>query len=80
MMTEKEGAMRYFVKFNNYGKAIKLYRFEVQEERILEEFWTDQGWQWDVNALIVGYLTIGEPDLEEVPEEHAKQNFLDAFQ
>ena len=67
--------MRYFVKFNNYGKAIKLYRFEVQEERILEEIWNDQEWIWDADALIVGYLTIGEPDLDEVSEDYAKQNF-----
>lgn len=71
--------MRYFAKIDSNNKAIRLYRFEVQEERILEEFWTDQGWQWDVNALIVGYLTIGEPDLDEVPEDYAKQNFPDAF-
>ena len=71
--------MRYFAKIDSNNEAIRLYRFEVQEERILEEFWTDQGWQWDVNALIVGYLTIGEPDLDEVPEEYVKQNFPDAF-
>ena len=80
MMTKKEGAMRYFVKFSNYGKAIKLYRFEVQTEQILEEIWNDQEWIWDADALIVGYLTIGEPDLDEVPENYAKQNFPDAFQ
>ena len=71
--------MRYFAKIDSNNEAIRLYRFEVQEERILEEFWTDQGWQWDVNALIVGYLTIGEPDLDEVPEDYARQNFPDAF-
>ena len=72
--------MRYFAKIDSNNEAIRLYRFEVQEERILEEFWSDQGWQWDVNALIVGYLTIGEPDLDEVPEDYARQNFPDAFQ
>ena len=71
--------MRYFAKIDSNNEAIRLYRFEVQEERILEEFWSDQGWQWDVNALIVGYLTIGEPDLDEVPEDYARQNFPDAF-
>ena len=57
MMTEKEGAMRYFVKFNNYGKAIKLYRFEVQEERILEEIWNDQEKLEDVTEAICEHIS-----------------------
>ena len=67
--------MRYFAKIDSNNKAIRLYRFEVQEERILEEIWNDQEWIWDADALIVGYLTIGEPDLDEVSEDYAKQNF-----
>ena len=71
--------MRYFTKFDSQGVAYRLYRFEVQETKILEEFWTPEGWQHDRDARIVGYLSIGEPDLDEIHDVQAKSLFPEAF-
>ena len=71
--------MRYFTRFDGQGVAYRLYRFEVQEKKILEEFWTPEGWQHDKDARIVGYLSIGEPDLDEISDAHAQNLFPQAF-
>lgn len=71
--------MRYFTKLNSDGSAHSLYRFEVQEKKILEEYWTPKGWQHDQDARIVGYLSIAEPDLDEISEEFALKLFPQAF-
>jgi hypothetical protein len=71
--------MRYFTKLHNDGTAHSLYRFEVQEKKILEEYWTSKGWQHDQDARIVGYLSIAEPDLDEISEAHAQSLFPQAF-
>lgn len=71
--------MRYFTKLHNDGTDHSLYRFEVQEKKILEEYWTSKGWQHDQDARIVGYLSIAEPDLDEISEAHAQRLFPQAF-
>lgn len=71
--------MRYFTKLHSDGTAHSLYRFEVQEKKILEEYWTPKGWQHDQDARIVGYLSIAEPDLDEISEAHAQSLFPQAF-
>lgn len=71
--------MRYFTKLQSDGSAYSLYRFEVQEKKILEEYWTPKGWQHDQDARIVGYLSIAEPDLDEISEAHAQSLFPQAF-
>ena len=71
--------MRYFTKLHSDGTANSLYRFEVQEKKILEEYWTPKGWQHDQDARIVGYLSIAEPDLDEISEAHAQSLFPQAF-
>lgn len=71
--------MRYFTRFNNDGTAHRLYRFQVQEKKILEEYWTPKGWQQDQDARVVGYLSIAEPDLDEISEAHAQTLFPQAF-
>jgi len=71
--------MRYFTKLHSDGTAHILYRFEVQEKKILEEYWTPKGWQHDTDARIVGYLSIAEPDLDEIGEAHAQSLFPQAF-
>ena len=71
--------MRYFTKLHSDGTANSLYRFEVQEKKILEEYWTPEGWQHDQDARIVGYLSIAEPDLDEINEEFARNLFPQAF-
>ena len=71
--------MRYFTKLPSDGTAHSLYRFEVQEKKILEEYWTSKGWQHDQDARIVGYLSIAEPDLDEISEAHAQSLFPQAF-
>jgi hypothetical protein len=71
--------MRYFTKLHSDGTAHSLYRFEVQEKKILEEYWTPKGWQHDTDARIVGYLSIAEPDLDEIGEAHAQSLFPQAF-
>ena len=72
--------MRYFTRFGNNGQALSLFRFEVQEEKILEEYWSAEGWKWDEDARVVGYLAIAEPDLDEISEELAKEYFPSAFE
>ncbi|MFZ4064649.1 MAG: hypothetical protein ACOYK0_06725 [Candidatus Nanopelagicaceae bacterium] len=72
--------MRYFTKAIIDGKAYGLYRFEVQADRIVEEYWTTNGWAWDKEARIVGYLSICEPDLEEINEDVARKYFPQAFE
>lgn len=71
--------MRYFTKLHSDGSANSLYRFEVQEKKILEEYWTPKGWQHDQDARIVGYLAIAEPDLDEITEEFARKLFPQVF-
>ena len=71
--------MRYFTRFDGQGVAYRLYRFEVQPRKILEEYWNTKGWQHDQDARIVGYLSIGEPDLDEISEAHAQNLFPQAF-
>jgi len=71
--------MRYFTKLHSDGSANSLYRFEVQEKKILEEYWTPKGWQHDQDARIVGYLAIAEPDLDEITEEIARKLFPQVF-
>jgi hypothetical protein len=71
--------MRYFTRFDGQGVAYRLYRFEVQSKKILEEYWTPKGWEHDQDARIVGYLSIGEPDLDEISEAHAQNLFPIAF-
>lgn len=71
--------MRYFTKLHSDGTAHSLYRFEVQEKKILEEYWTPKGWLHDQDARIVGYLSIAEPDLDEISEAHAQSLFPQAF-
>ena len=71
--------MRYFTKLQSDGSAYSLYRFEVQAKKILEEYWTSKGWQHDQDARIVGYLSIAEPDLDEISEAHAQSLFPQAF-
>jgi hypothetical protein len=71
--------MRYFTKLHSDGTAHSLYRFEVQAKKILEEYWTPKGWQHDQDARIVGYLSIAEPDLDEISEAHAQSLFPQAF-
>jgi hypothetical protein len=71
--------MRYFTRTLNDGRHYGLYRFEVQEERILEDYWTSEGWKWDKDARVVGYLATSEPDLDEISEELAKKYFPEAF-
>ena len=71
--------MRYFTKLQSDGSAYSLYRFEVQEKKILEECWTLKGWQHDQDARIVGYLSIAEPDLDEISEAHAQSLFPQVF-
>ena len=71
--------MRYFTRFDGQGLAYRLYRFEVQDKKILEEYWIPKGWQHDQDARIVGYLSIGEPDLDEISEAHAQSLFPQAF-
>ena len=71
--------MRYFTKLQSDGSAYSLYRFEVQEKKILEEYWTPKGWLHDQDARIVGYLSIAEPDLDEISEAHAQSLFPQAF-
>lgn len=67
------------MNFDCQSEAYQLFRFEVQENKILEEFWTPKGWEWDKDALIVGYLSICEPNLDEINEDLAKSLFPQAF-
>lgn len=71
--------MRYFTKLHSDGTAHTLFRFEAQEKKILEEYWTPKGWQPDQDARIVGHLSIAEPDLDEIGEAHAQSLFPQAF-
>ena len=72
--------MRYFAKIDMQDNVSRIYRFEVQPEKILEEYWDGSVWVWDKHALIVGYLMIGEPDLDEVSEAFAREKFPKAFE
>ena len=71
--------MRYFARELNDGSlAPGLYRFEVGENSMIEQYWSD-GWHHDDQAKVVGWLILGENDLKELSLDEAKLHRPDAF-
>jgi hypothetical protein len=71
--------MRYFARENFDFSIHGLYRFEVSESGLIEQYWTTAGWHRDDAAKIVGYLAMGEGDLIELSLEAAMAHMPDAF-
>jgi hypothetical protein len=61
---------RYFVKVNNAGEPVALYRLVNNDPIFAEEIWMNGTWQ--ETDRLVKYLVYGEVDLEEVSLEDAK--------
>jgi hypothetical protein len=66
---------RYFVKVDNAGEPVALYRLVNQDPLFAEEIWANGAWQ--ETDRLVKYLVNGEVDLEEISVEDAK-NFMTA--
>jgi len=66
---------RYFVKVDNAGEQLALYRLVNSPPVFAEERWTNGAWQ--ETDRLVKYLVNGEVDLEEISLEDAK-NFMTA--
>jgi len=73
--------MRYFAKLGANNEAINIYRFEVGETTITEDRWDIRSKSWVDNpdADVVGYLTQGEGEFQELTEDVARQIFPDVF-
>lgn len=71
--------MRYFAKENFEGELRGLYRFQVDEKGLREQYWTPEGWHHDDDAVIVEYLALGEGDLTEITLEVAQAHKPEAF-
>jgi len=71
--------MRYFAKQGAGGIAVNIYRFEVGEEKIIEDYWSRSEWKHDQDAEVAGYLALGEGDFAEVSEVIAHMLFPNAF-
>lgn len=73
--------MRYFAKLGANNEAVNIYRFEVGDTTITEDRWDSRKNSWVDNpdADIVGYLTQGEGDFQELTEDVARQIFPQAF-
>ena len=73
--------MRYFAKLGADNEAVNIYRFEVGDTTITEDRWDARKTSWVENpdADIVGYLSQGEGDFQEISEEVARQIFPDVF-
>lgn len=71
--------MRYFAKENFEGELRGLYRFQVDENGLCEQYWTPEGWCHDDDADIVEYLALGEGDLTEISLEVAQAHMPEAF-
>lgn len=72
-------SMRYFAKLGANNQAINIYRFMPAENRMIEDYWSPQGWKHDQDAEIVGYLALGEGEFTEISEEVARKIFPHAF-
>jgi len=73
-------SMRYFAALGANNQAINIYRFMPAESKMIEEYWSPQGWKHDQDAEIVGYLALGEGEFTEISEEVARKIFPEAFQ
>lgn len=71
--------MRYFAKESFDGSLHGLYRFEVSDTGLIEQYWTNDGWHRDDFAVIVGYLALGEGDLTELTRDQAYLHKPSAF-
>ncbi len=73
--------MRYFAKLGAENRAVNIYRFEVGDTAITEDRWCvrSQSWKDNPDGDVVGYLTQGEGDFQEVSEEVAMKIFPEAF-
>ncbi len=74
--------MRYFAKLGANNEAINIYRFERGETAMVEDRWDirTKSWMDNPDADVVGYLTQGEGEFQEVTEDVARQIFPLAFQ
>jgi len=72
--------MRYFATETIDGSLRGLYRFEVTDDSLIEQYWTAAGWHRDDDATIVGYLALGEGDLTEITETVARAHMPVAFE
>lgn len=71
--------MRYFARENLDSSISGLYRFELSENAIVEQYWLPDGWHHDDESRVVGWLILGEHDLRELTLEEAMAHRPDAF-
>jgi len=72
--------VRYFAKLGANNQAINIYRFMPAENKMIEDYWSPQGWKYDQDAEIVRYLTLGEGEFTEISEEVARKIFPMVFE
>jgi hypothetical protein len=71
--------MRYFVRVNNQNQPVALYRLDLDTPKtISEQLWLNGS--WTPSERIVGVLTQGSSDYDEITLEIAKQIFPEAFE
>ena len=72
--------MQYFVlRSLDTNNIIALYRFKSTKNNRIEEIWNNDEQKWNESKLLFRYLSKGEPALENVTLEKAKNLFPNAF-
>jgi len=70
--------MRYFVRIRdnpraeNYKKPLSLHRFDLEEKRLITEWWNKKADEWEYDPDMIGFIGFGgSNDYEEITEMEA---------